>query len=42
MSGVRGNRPSTRARPSQDEHRAQEATCDVGWQVSPLSVGRAT
>ena len=33
---------STGTRPSQGEHRAQKATSDVGWQVSPLSVGRAT
>jgi len=33
---------STGTRPSQGEHRAQEATSDVGWQVSPLSVGRGT
>ena len=27
---------STGTRPSQGEHRAQKATSDVGWQVSPL------
>ena len=33
---------STGTCPGQGEHRAQEATCDVGRQVSPLSAGRAT